>query len=191
MAGDYFLEIEAHFAQRRGTPFVLNAKDWILMKSWSEAGIPLPVVIEAIDSVFDKQEAKQRKVNGLAYCKHAVKELWNERRELLIGGQENSPEEEVVPRLAALADVLQPVAPEFAVRVRELVSEKSVPRIEERLMELEHELIESLLPQAEELRAEARALTSGADEKTRARTEEAHLRRLVRERFALPRLTLF
>jgi len=191
VAGDYFLEIEAHFAQRRGTPFVLNAKDWILMKSWSEAGIPLPVVIEAIDSVFDKQEAKQRKVNGLAYCKHAVKELWNERRELLIGGQENSPEEEVVPRLAALADVLQPVAPEFAVRVRELVSEKSVPRIEERLMELEHELIESLLPQAEELRAEARALTSGADEKTRARTEEAHLRRLVRERFALPRLTLF
>lgn len=191
MSGDYFLEIEAHFAQRRGTPFVLNAKDWVLMKSWSDAGIPLPVVIEAIDSVFDKQEAKKRKVNGLAYCKHAVKELWDERRELLIGGQENSPEEEVVPRLAALAEVLEPLAPEFAVRVRELVSEKSVPRIEERLMELEHELIESLLPRAEELRAEARALTSGADEKTRARTEEAHLRRLVRERFALPRLTLF
>ena len=191
MSADYFLEIEAHFAQRRGTPFVLNAKDWVLMKSWSDDGIPLPVVIEAIDSVFDKQEAKKRKVNGLAYCKHAVKELWDERRELLIGGQENSPEEEVVPRLAALAEVLEPLAPEFASRVRELVSEKSVPRIEERLMELEHDLIESLLPQAEELRAEARALTSGADEKTRARTEEAHLRRLVRERFALPRLTLF
>lgn len=191
MSGDYFLEIEAHFAQRRGTPFVLNAKDWILMKSWSEAGIPLPVVIEAIDSVFDKQEAKQRKVNGLAYCKHAVKELWDERRELLIGGQESSPEEEVVPRLAALAEALQPVAPEFASRIQELVSEKSVPRIEERLMELEQELIESLLPRAEELRAEARALTSGADEKTRVRTEEAHLRRLVRERFALPRLSLF
>ena len=191
MSADYFLEIEAHFAQRRGTPFVLNAKDWVLMKSWSDDGIPLPVVIEAIDSVFDKQEAKKRKVNGLAYCKHAVKELWDERRELLIGGQENSPEEEVAPRLAALAEVLEPLAPEFASRVRELVSEKSVPRIEERLMELEHDLIESLLPQAEELRAEARALTSGADEKTRVRTEEAHLRRLVRERFALPRLTLF
>jgi hypothetical protein len=191
VSGDYFLEIEAHFAQRRGTPFVLNAKDWVLMKSWSEAGIPLPVVIEAIDSVFDKQEAKKRTVSGLAYCKHAVKELWDERRELLIGGQETAPEEEVVPRLEALSAALAPVAPEFASRIRELVSEKSVPRIEERLMELEQELIESLLPQAEELRAEARALTSGADEKTRARTEEAHLRRLVRERFAVPRLTLF
>lgn len=191
MSGDYFLEIESHFAQRRGTPFVLNAKDWILMKSWSDEGIPLPVVIEAIDSVFDKQEAKQKKVNGLAYCKHAVKELWQERRELLIGAQENAPEEEVVPRLDALAHALAETAPEFSDRVRALASEKSVPRIEERLMELEQELIDALLPRAEELRAEARALTSGADEKTRARTEEAHLRRLVRERFGVPRLTLF
>ena len=191
MSADYFLEIESHFAQRRGTPFVLSAKDWALMKSWSDEGIPLPVVIEAIDSVFDKQEAKNRKVNGLGYCKHAVKELWQERRELLIGGQESAPEEEVVPRLDALASAVAEVAPEFAERVRGLASEKSVPRIEERLMELEQELIDALLPQAEELRAEARALTSGADEKTRARTEEAHLRRLVRERFGLPRLTLF
>jgi hypothetical protein len=191
VSADYFLEIEAHFALRRGTPFVLNAKDWVLMKSWSDQGIPLSVVIEAIDSVFDKQEAKQRKVNGLAYCKHAVKELWQERRELLIGGQDASPEEEVVPRLDALGTALEAVAPEFAGRVRGLVSEKSVPRIEERLMELEQELIDSLLPRAEELRAEARSLTSGADEKTRARTEEAHLRRLVRERFGVPRLTLF
>ena len=120
-----------------------------------------------------------------------MKELWKDRRELLIGGQESAPEEEVVPRLEALAGAVAEVAPEFGDRVRALAAEKSVPRIEERLMELEQELIESLLPRAEELRAEARALTSGANEKTRARTEEAHLRRLVRERFGLPRLTLF
>ncbi|HEX8254823.1 MAG TPA: hypothetical protein VF846_16885 [Thermoanaerobaculia bacterium] len=191
MSADYFLEIESHFAMRRGTPFILNAKDWVLIKAWSDEGIPLPVVIEAIDSVFDKQDAKNRKVNGLSYCKHAVKELWSERRELLIGGQDASPEEEVVPRLEALATAIEQVAPPFADRVRALVADKSVPRIEERLMELEQELIESLLPRAEELRAEARALTSGADEKTRARTEEAHLRRLVRDRFEIPRLTLF
>ena len=28
---EYFTDIEAHFAQRRGTPFVLSAKDWALM----------------------------------------------------------------------------------------------------------------------------------------------------------------
>jgi len=189
----YFEEIESHFAQRRGTPFILNAKDWALMKSWSDDGVPLPVVIEAIDSVFDKLAERDpgKIVSGLSYCKHAVKELWSERRQLQVGGESASPEEDVQPRLDALALALAEPAPEFASRVRGLVSEKSVPRIEERLMELETELFDALLPQAEELRAEARALTSGADEKTRARTEEAHLRRLVRERFGLPRLTLF
>lgn len=191
MSTDYFTEIESHFAFRRGTPFVLNAKDWVLMKSWSDDGIPLPIVIEAIDSVFDKQEAKGKKVNGLSYCKHAVKELWNERRQLQVGSEESAPEEDVAGRLSALADVLESVTPQFAARVRELVSEKSAPRVEERLIELEEELVESLLPQAEELRAEAKSLASGADEKSRARTEAAHLRRLVRERFGLPRLTLF
>lgn len=191
MSADYFLEIEAHFALRRGTPFVLNAKDWALMKSWSDAGIPLAVVIEAIDSVFDKQEAKGKKVNGLAYCKHAVKELWDERRQLQVGAGEDVPEEDVAGRLELLASSFEPVAPEFAGRVRELVREKSVPRIEERLIELEEELIASLVPRAGELRDEAKKLAVGADEKTRARTEQAHLRRLVRERFGLPRLSLF
>jgi hypothetical protein len=189
---EYFTEIESHFAMRRGTPFILNAKDWALMKSWSDEGVPLPVVIEAIDSVFDKNEAKGNKktINGLSYCKHAVKELWQERKELQIGAEGASPEENVGPLLEELAARLESTpAVSFADRVRALTG--SVPRVEEQLMEIEQELIDALLPLAAELRAEARALTSGADEKTRARTEEAHLRRLVREKFGVPRLTLF
>ncbi len=186
MSADYFIDIEAHFAQRRGTPFVLSAKDWALMKEWHDGGVPLPVVIEAIDSVFDKQDGKGRKVNGLRYCRHAVKELWDERRELQIGAAEAAPEENAEALLEDLANAVPEV---FADRVRELAKEKSVPRIEERLIELEQELLSSLA--SDEIRAEARALAAGADDKTRARTEEATLRRLVRERFGLPRLTLF
>jgi hypothetical protein len=187
LSPDYFTDIEAHFAARRGTPFVLSAKDWALMKEWYDGGIPLAVVIEAIDSVFDKQEAKSRKINGLRYCRHAVKELWAERRELQIGAAESAPEENVEPLLESLA---MSVPPAFAPRIRELAKEKSVPRIEERLIELEEELLSSLV--TDELRAEARTLASVAqDEKIRARTEEATLRRLVREKFDLPRLTLF
>ncbi len=192
MSPEYFTEIESHFAHRRGTPFILNAKDWALMKQWAEEGIPLAVVIEAIDAVFDKRDAESKKVNGLSFCKYAVKELWKERKELQIGAEGAAPEENVEPLLEALASRLSSTpASSFADRVRALARERSVPRVEEQLMELEQELIEAMLPQAEELRAEARALTSGADEKTRARTEEAHLRRLVREKFGLPRLTLF
>lgn len=191
MSSDYFTEIESHFATRRGTPFILNARDWALMKSWSEEGIPLAVVIEAIDSVFDKQEAKGKKVNGLNYCRHAVKELWDERRELQVGGDAATPEAEVGPRLEALAAAIEALEPSFGEKVRGLLGEKSVPRIEEKLIELEEELIEALVPRAPSLRDEAKSLAVGADEKTRARAESAHLRRLVREQFGLPRLTLF
>ncbi len=183
---DYFTEIEAHFARRRGTPFIVNPKDWALMKKWHEDGIPLPVVIEALDSVFDKQEAKGRKVNSLGYCKHAVKELWDERRELQIGAEGGVPEEDPSVRLEELAAAL-PVA--WGDRVRALKG--SVPQIEEELMALESLLLEELLPSAPELRAEAEALVAGSDEKTRARSLEAHVRRLARERFGIPRLSLF
>lgn len=192
MSAEYFTEIESHFAHRRGTPFILNAKDWALMKEWAEEGIPLSVVIEAIDAVFDKRDAESKKVNGLSFCRFAVKELWKERKELQIGAEGAAPEENVEPLLEALATRLASTpAASFADRVRALARERTVPRIEEQLMELEQELIDAMLPQAEELRTEARALTSGVDEKSRARTEEAHLRRLVREKFGLPRLTLF
>src|SRR2546421_5512756 len=133
---DYFLEIEAYFAQRRGTPFILSAKDWALMRKWAEDGIPLPVVIEAIDSVFEKNETSGRKkvISSLSYCRHAVKELWEERKELAVGDDATTPEAAPVEALNALATELESsdVARLFAPRVRELASEKSVPRIEER-----------------------------------------------------------
>lgn len=192
MSADYFLEIESHFAQRRGTPFILSAKDWVLMKKWSEDGVPLPVVLEAIDSVFDKQEAKGKKVNSLAYCKHAVKEMWDERKELQVGAEGLSPEESPQARLDALATVLESTpAADYAPRVRELAKEQTLPRIEDALMELETLLIEELLLRAPQLREQATALAAGADDKSRARSMDAHLRRLVREEFAIPRLTIF
>jgi hypothetical protein len=190
VSSDYFQEIEFHFARRRGTPFMVSTKDWALMKKWAEEGIPLPVVIEALDSVFDKQDAKGKKVNSLHYCRHAVKELWDERRELQIGSETIAPEESPAPRLDTLAAALG-AYPEFAERIRGFIREQSVPRIEEALMELETELIDQLAATAPQLRAEAEALAVGADEKIRARSTDAHLRRLVREQFGIPRLTLF
>jgi len=198
-AQPYFEDIEAHFAARRGTPFILSAKDWALMKSWHDDGVPLPVVIEAIDSVFEKNETsgRQKKINSLSYCRHAVKELWKERKEMLVGAAGETPEAAPGPLLDALAMQLEgvPAVAAFAPRVRELAGETSVPRIEEKLMELERELLDAVIA-AEDvaaLRAEIAASLAGAklDDKTRARTEEANLRRLVRERFGLPRLTLF
>jgi len=201
VADDYYTEIESHFALRRGTPFVLSAKDWHLMKRWHDEGIPLPVVIEAIDTVFQRNEESGRRkvISSLSYCRHAVKELWEERKELAVGDEGTTPEEAPDAALEQLASELEATdaGRPFANRVRELAREKSLPKIEERLMELEHEMITSIvdsLIDRDALRQEViRSLgdTSRLDEKTRARTEEANLRRAVRERFELPRLTLF
>ena len=70
-----------------------------------------------------------------------------------------------------------------------------MPKIEQSLIEIEHELIDSIgrgLP--ETFRDDVVASlgdTSKLDAKTRARTEEANLRRVVRAKFGIPRLTLF
>jgi hypothetical protein len=198
----YFQEIEAHFALRRGTPFILNAKDWALMKKWYDDGVPLPIVIEAIDTVFERNEVSGRKkvISSLSYCRHSIKELWNDRQNLYVGGGDVSPESGPEALLDALASQLETseVAASFAPRVRALASEKSVPKIEERLIDLERELVDAFIAadpaSIDAIRADiAVALgdTSKLDAKTRTRTEEANLRRLVREKFGLPRLTLF
>src|SRR5438552_9480676 len=128
-ADRYYREIETHFAMRRGTPFILSAKDWALMKKWHDEGVPLPVVIEAIDSVFEKNETSGRRkaISSLSYCRHAVKELWDERRNLYVGGSEQPPESAPAAVLEDLARRLEnsPMGGKFASRVRSLISEKS------------------------------------------------------------------
>ena len=204
IATDYFLEIESHFAARRQTPFILNAKDWALMKKWFDDGIPLSVVIEAIDSVFEKNESSGRRkvISSLSYCRHAVKETWQDRQDLYAGSGDSAPEENVGGLLEALAgDVERSAAPgqivgAIATEIRALLREKSVPKIEERLIEVERDLMERILASvpADERDAIVRPITAivaDLDDKTRQRTYEANLRRAVREKFVLPRLTLF
>jgi len=189
LSDDYFLEIEAHFAARRRTPFILSAKDWALMRKWADDGIPLPLVIEAIDGVFEKNETSGRRkvISSLSYCRHAVKELWDARRDLYVGGSDVPPEVDPQTRLDDLASRVEEP---WASRVRDLARERSVPRIEQSLMDIEQEMVASLADDS--IRSELAAIdTSNLDPKIRARTEEANLRRLVRERFNLPRLTLF
>ncbi|HSP33989.1 MAG TPA: hypothetical protein VLU46_06740 [Thermoanaerobaculia bacterium] len=197
-AGDYFLEIESHFAMRRGTPFILSAKDWSLMKSWFDEGVPLAIVIEAIDSVFSNNETSGRRkvISSLSYCRHGVKELWRDRKDLYAGSGDAAPEENVGALLQSLAADVERVSVETAAEIRALVAEKSVPRVEERLIEVEHALIQRLLallsdPERREIEAQPASIIADVDEKTRQRTQEANLRRRIREKFELPRLTLF
>lgn len=209
---DYYLEIESHFAHRRGTPFVFSARDWTLIRQWKDSGIPLSIVIEAIDSCFDKREesSRRRTISSLSYCRHAVKELWEERRELQVGAEGTVPESSPAEGVQALARALEESAGEIrhepvrdriaevARRVADLTT-RTVPEIENELIEIEERLyedLETLLPAALRTAIEERVEKSlrdveFRDDATRTRTRQASLRRIVRGELGLPRLSLF
>lgn len=210
-AGDYFLEVESHFAQRRGTPFVFSAKDWALLKQWQGEGIPLAVVIEAIDSSFDKSSktGRRRTISSLTYCKHAVKDLWEERKDLLVGSEASLPELDPRGRLEVLAEQLQLSGSGQAAQLSEVLSRAastilsirptSAPQIEEALMHLEQQMIAEVLSALDDDSRRSideeldRALSGYEDlgSDVLNATREANLRRLLRARLAIPRLTLF
>lgn len=211
-APDYFLEIESHFASLRQSHFVFSAKDWALMKSWHDSGVPLAIVIEALDTVFQKKSdsPRRRVISSLSYCRHAVEELWNERKDLYVGKRETVPESDAGSQLDELAAALRQAAEGSreevgrviavtAARVESLSRAQSVPHLEEELMAIEEALFAALSEGlGEEERAEvdqalARQMSAigTADEKIVARTRRANERRLLRTRFRIPRLSLF
>jgi hypothetical protein len=209
-ADDFFLEIESHFAERRGTAFVFSAKDWALLKSWRDEGIPLPVIIEAIDRCFDKRAESGRKgpISSLRYCRHAVKEIWEERKDLTVGSHGELPESDPQRLLEQLQAAVQSAAADRGGAIAESLRaaaasiaelKGSVPQIDQRLMQVEDELIHQvldLLP-ADERQAMEKELDSllagyaAQDPETLRKTRDANLRRLVRLRLGLPRLSLF
>ena len=89
---EYFSEIEERFSSRRGSILLLNTLDWALIETWREAGIPLEAVLRGIDNAFDKYDARaakagarNRKVNGLAWCAQAVMHAAEEMAEAATG----------------------------------------------------------------------------------------------------------
>jgi hypothetical protein len=206
---EYFLEIEAHFAARRGTPFLFSAKDWALIGEWKEEGVPLAIVLEAIDSCFEKREksGRKRSVSSLSYCRHAVREIWDERRDLHVGAEQPIPELSPQKRLVELAlevDAVVDADEGVMGRVRRAATEirkldgKTVPQIEESLITIEEELLEDLhqlLPGGRKEVVERKLAESiegvrFRDDETAERTRRANLRRILRTELGLPRLTL-
>lgn len=71
---NYFTEIEDTFVRRRGTHLLLSPIDWAMIEGWQDRGIPLHIVIRAIESVFDgyDKNPRPRSIKGLLYCREEV-----------------------------------------------------------------------------------------------------------------------
>lgn len=92
---NYFTEVEDAFVRRRGAHLMVSPLDWSLIESWKEIGIPLHIVLRAIEKSFDGWEAKphrQRRVNSIFYCQQEVEACYGEYRQSLVGAAEESAE---------------------------------------------------------------------------------------------------
>lgn len=78
---NYFTEVEDTFIRRRQRSLLLSPLDWALIDTWKERGIPLHVVLRAIESVFDvydKQPPGTRTIKTLFYCREEVEVQFKE-----------------------------------------------------------------------------------------------------------------
>jgi hypothetical protein len=87
----YYQAIEEFFVSRRGDPLLLSNPDWLLIRKWRTAGIPLRVVLRGIADALDSHAhswSRDRKVGSLAYCAHevdAARDRW--ARSLSLGAE--------------------------------------------------------------------------------------------------------
>ena len=100
---NYFTEVEEEFVRRRGKPLLISPMDWALVESWKNAGIPLHLVLRAINQAFDSYDSrprKYRKVNSMFYCQQEVESLYAEYRLAQVGAgpAETQPQAETAPR---------------------------------------------------------------------------------------------
>ena len=78
---NYFTEIERFYQSKRKSWTLVTCLDFVLMESWKERGIPLEIVLKAIDRAFSRAK---RDINHLAYCVKAVEEVLAEQKELSV-----------------------------------------------------------------------------------------------------------
>ena len=86
---NYFTEVEEEFVRRRGKPLLISPIDWALVESWKNAGIPLHIVLRAINEAFDGYDAraqKYRKINSIFYCQQQVEATFADYRLAQVGG---------------------------------------------------------------------------------------------------------
>jgi hypothetical protein len=88
----YFSEIEDTFIRRRGKHLMLSPMDWALIEGWKERGVPLHVVVRAIEHAFDSHDAKKQKrtVKTLLYCQEEIEAQHAEWLQSRVGGHDEN-----------------------------------------------------------------------------------------------------
>jgi len=214
----YYEEVESYFVARRGSPLFITPSEWDLVRRWEQQGIPLSVVKEGIDRVFERPKTLL-KPRRLGYCRQTVEAAFRRFRESSLGGRAGGTAQddssasahltEVSSRLQDLAAAWSETKSELslllertAAAVRSLSerAEEAPGEVERELTALDGKLVvesEAVLGDAirEELRREAESSLESYRERMpekiyRAALESGYRRRL-RRKLGLPTLSLY
>ena len=140
----YAMRVEDAFIAERGTPFLVTAKDWSLIRGWRESGVPADTVVRAVREAFARRRARGQagKISSLAYCADAVSERWEMERRGLVG-------KEIAPPAAADAAATGEKLAALVLALRALGLDKAAEQIEEIPPDLPFEEIEHKLSSIE------------------------------------------
>jgi hypothetical protein len=216
---NYYTEIEETFIRRRGKNLFLSPIDWALMEAWHEKGIPLHVVIRAIEQVFDNFEKNPspRTIKGLMFCREEVEAQYDDWLKGQAGkhaedasAQDLLSLEFICDHIGGLTDSLRKIdLPELAddleracTRLDELRSNiTDDPELLDRsLNDVEHLLDEALLKKSDrekfkaveaEVAAQLRPYKGSMDKSSYESTMRLMLLKRLREELGVPRLSLF
>jgi hypothetical protein len=121
----YFQTIEEFFVSRRGDPLMLSNADWVLIRSWRKAGIPLRVVLRGIGDAMDSHAlswSRDTKVGSLRYCAAEV-EVARERWALALGSGGEEGAEGALKGFARALQAARALGPNSAKVAKVLASE--------------------------------------------------------------------
>jgi hypothetical protein len=205
----YYQEVEEFFVSRRGDPLFLSNADWLLVRKWRRAGIPLRIVLRGIADALDGHAhswGRDRKVGSLQYCAaevEAARDRW--ARAVGEGADDTDADARLEQMMSALANAraLGPASAVAAARAREAIAGLRGSRpaeVEARLKRLEEELLDAVrreadrgaLAQAEsEVDAELAPYRGRMPARVAAQIRADALARRLLGGHGLPRLTLF
>ena len=218
---NYFTEIEDTFVRRRGKHLLLSPIDWAMIEGWQERGIPLHIVLRAVESVFDvfDKNPGPRTIKGLLYCREEVEAQYQEWLGAQVGrsneatsavaGQTFS-DEAIDSHIQAATDQLRSaknkrLQEDFeraAIRLEELKGSLTddIELIDKSLNDIEHFLDHTILTNADkkhlkqwerETAAQLRAFKSDMPQEAYEQTFRLLLLKRIREELRVPRLGLF
>ena len=209
----YYQSVEEFFVSRRGDPLFLSSADWLLVREWRVAGIPLRVVLRGIADALDAHAhswSRDRKVGSLRYCAAEVQVARERWERALAGGLEEGDDlGATLDRLESALGAARELGPESGVALDGILDEMRARRRgaagsprewEEWLGASERALLaalqseegpESMARLHEEIEAELAPYRRRMPEKVARQIHDDAVARRVLEARGLPRLSLF